>query len=376
MSVESRLSSIRQNRGLTAADLAKRVGVSRQTIYAIESGSYVPNTAVALRLARHLEVSVEDLFALAESSEDPAESVTATMLSPIPTAPGRPVRLSKVKDNWICAPADNTPYYLAEADGIVTQKRQTPDQSQSRVRVQIISGDESIHKRLVIAGCDPAIGLLSRMAERLSAVEVVAVPASSRRALDWLKAGKVHMAGSHIEDTATGEFNVPYLRQLMPDEDFTVVTFAQWEEGFIVARGNPLGMRSAEQLASPKLRLVNREHGSGSRALLDALLRKAGVPSSKVNGYRKVAAGHLAAAYSVSTGEADCCVAPPSAARAFGLDFVPLRGERFDLAVRREFLDLPAVRCLLDVLQRASLRRKLESLAGYDTSQTGRMVCQ
>ncbi len=372
MSVESRLSSIRQVRGIAAADLAKRVGVTRQTIYAIESGSYVPNTTVALRLARELEVPVEDLFMLAESPVARPESVTATMLSTAPASPGRPVRLSKVKDHWICAPAESVPYYLPEADGIVTPLRK----GSAATKVHVINSDESMHKRLVIAGCDPAIGLLTRMAERLSGVEVVAVPASSRRALEWLKEGKVHIAGSHLEDPVSGEFNVPYLRKLMPHEDLTVVTFARWEEGFVVARGNPHAIRKASDLGRAKLRLVNREPGSGSRALLDLLLRDAGMPSSKVGGYGKVASGHLAAAYSVFAGDADCCVATPSAARAFGLDFVPLRGERFDFSLRREFVDLPAVRSLLEVLQRASLRRKLEALAGYDTSQTGRTVCQ
>lgn len=372
MSVESRLSSVRQVRGISAAELAKRVGVSRQTIYAIESGSYVPNTAVALRLARELEVPVEDLFALAEPTQRRPETMKATMLSSAPAPSGRPVRLSKVKEEWICAPAESIPYYLPEADGIVTQARKGSDQA----TIHMLGADEPIDKRLVIAGCDPAIGLLTRMAERLAGVEIVAVPASSRRALEWLKQGKVHIAGSHLEDPQSGEFNVPYLRKLMPSEDLTVVTFARWEEGFVVARGNPRGIREASDLARPKVRLVNRETGSGSRALLDTLLRDAGMPSAKVRGYDQVACGHLAAAYAVFTGETDCCVATPSAARAFGLEFVPLRGERFDFSVRREFVDLPAVRSLLDVLQRASLRRKLETLAGYDTSQTGRMVCQ
>jgi len=363
---------VRQARGIAAVDLAKRVGVSRQTIYAIESGSYVPNTTVALRLARELEVPVEDLFALAEPNEACPLTIHATMLSPAPTPPGRPVRLCRVKKQWICAPVESIPYYLSEADGIVTQTRR----GSGEARIRTLGADEPIDKRLVVAGCDPAIGLLTRMAERLAGVEIVAVPASSRRALEWLKQGKVHIAGSHLEDPQSGEFNVPYLRKLIPNEDLRVVTFARWEEGFVVARGNPQSIRQPSDLGRSRLRIVNREPGSGSRALLDMLLRGAGMASAEIGGYDRVASGHLAAAYAVFTAEADCCVATPSAARAFGLDFVPLRGERFDFSVRREFVDLPAVRSLLDVLQRASLRRKLESVAGYDTSQTGRTVCQ
>jgi molybdate-binding protein len=323
-------------------------------------------------LARELETRVEDLFLLAEPDEGRLETIRATVLSPDPTPSGRPVRLSRIKEQWICAPAESIPYYLPEADGIVTQTRK----GSGEATIQTLGSEEAIDKRLVVAGCDPAIGLLTRMAERLAGVEIVAVPASSRRALEWLKQGKVHIAGSHLEDPQSGEFNVPYLRKLMPNEDLTVVTFARWEEGFVVARGNPHGIRQPGDLGRPKLRIVNREPGSGSRALLDMLLRGAGIPSEKVNGYDRVASGHLAAAYTVFRSDADCCVATPSAARAFGLDFVPLRGERFDFSVRREFVELPAVRGLLDALQRAALRRKLESVAGYDTSQTGRIVCE
>jgi molybdate-binding protein/DNA-binding XRE family transcriptional regulator len=351
-------------------DLAKRVGVSRQTIYAIESGSYVPNTTVALRLARELEVTVEEMFSLSELGETAAQSVKVNLLASPHLETGAPVRLARLKERWIAGPVPSVPYYLPEADGIVKQTRK----GSSQATVQLIGADKPLAKRLLIAGCDPAIGLLTRMTEQLSGVEIVAVPASSRRALEWLKQGMVHIAGSHLEDPATGEFNLPHLRGLMPEEDLSVVTFARWEEGFVVARGNPLGIRQASDLAHPGIRFINREAGTGSRALLDNLLRKAGVPMQKVRGYDQFAVGHLAAAYSVASGASNCCLATRSAARAFGLDFVPLHEERFDFAIRQESLDLPAVRSLFDVLHRASLRRKLESLAGYDTSQTGRMV--
>lgn len=370
MSVASRLSAVRQSRGIAAAELARRVGVSRQTIYAIESGSYVPNTAVALRLARELEVAVEDLFSLGEPPPPPETTVRAKLLSPLEPAANQPVRIARLQNQWVAAPVEGAPYFLPEADGILTR----PPKGSAKGSVQLIAAPEALNKRLFLAGCDPAIGLLARIVEKLSGIEILTAPASSRRALEWLKQGVVHVAGSHLEDPRSGEFNVPFLRRIMPRENLTVVTFARWEEGFVVARGNPLGIRQAGDLAASKVRLVNRETGSGSRALLDSLLRQAGVPFQRVQGYERVAPGHLDAAHRVAIGAADCCVATPSAARAFGLDFVPLHGERFDFAVRREFLDLPAVRILLDVLQRAELRRKLESLAGYDTSETGRVV--
>jgi len=192
--------------------------------------------------------------------------------------------------------------------------------------------------------------------------------------LSWLQEGKVHIAGSHLEDPKTGEFNLPFLRKEYPGEDLCVVTFARWEEGLVVSPGNPKSIRKPQDLGRKGVQFVNREPGSGSRALLDQLLAKAGVETAKVHGYERVAYGHLAAAYCVVAGEADACLATRSAAKTFGLAFVPLHSERYDLVMRRRALDIPAVKAFLDVLQRAALRRKLEVLAGYDTSETGSVV--
>jgi molybdopterin molybdotransferase/putative molybdopterin biosynthesis protein len=152
------------------------------------------------------------------------------------------------------------------------------------------------------------------------------------------------------------------------------VTFAQWEEGLVVAPGNPLAIRKIEHLARKNVRFANREQGSGSRALLDEMLADAGMTAGQVQGYGRISYGHLAAAYSVASGEADCCLATRSAAQTFGLDFVPLRFERYDLVMRKQTLELPAAQAFLDVLQRGTLRRRLEVLAGYDTSHTGAVL--
>ena len=184
----------------------------------------------------------------------------------------------------------------------------------------------------------------------------------------------MHIAGSHLEDANTGEFNLPYLRKNFPKEDFSVVTFARWEAGLVIAAGNPKSLRGMEDLVRDNVRFVNREAGSGSRGLLDKLLEKAGIGAHQVHGYDRIAGGHLAAASHVVSGTADACLATRSAAQAFGLDFIPLHSERYDLVMRRQTADLPAVKAFLDVLQRAALRRKLEVLAGYDTSRTGSVI--
>jgi putative molybdopterin biosynthesis protein len=368
--VRSRLAQIRKSRGVGASDLARRVQVTRQTIYAIEAGTYVPNTEVALNLARELEVTVDELFSLQEGALKSPESLAAEVLSGAVPVKGQPVRICQIGSRWVSVPVSASPYLMPEADGIIKRT----GRANGRADLVVFAKEEAAQKRLVLAGCDPATGFLSRMVEKISGVEVISAAASSKLALTWLSEGKVHIAGSHLEDPKTGEFNLPFIRKQFPNEDFSVVTFARWEEGLVIAPGNPKSVRKIEDLARKNVRFVNREPGSGSRALLDKLLEKAGMDAPTVKGYDRIAYGHLAAAYCVASQDADACLATRSAAQAFGLDFLPLHSERYDLVMRKRSLDLPAVKAFLDVLQRATLRRKLEVLAGYDTSQTGTLL--
>ncbi len=368
-SVNNQVAEIRKSRGIAASELARRVSVSRQTIYAIEAGTYVPNTEVALHIARELEVTVDELFSLGEDRQKAPESIAAEVLSGLPVEKGQSVRVCQVGSRWISVPVSASPYYMPEADGIIKAGR-----AGHRADLVVFAKDDASAKRLILAGCDPAANLLAHMVERVSGIEVIPAAASSKLGLTWLKEGKVHIAGSHLEDPKTGEFNLPYLRKEFPDKDFIVITFAHWEEGLVVASGNPKSLRKIEDVARKAVRIVNREPGSGSRALLDRLLAKAGIGRGQVQGYDREARGHLAAAYSVVSGDADACLATRSAAQTFGLDFVPLHSERYDLVLRKKTAGLPVIQTFLDVLQRAALRRKLEVLAGYDTSATGSLV--
>ena len=362
MQIRTLLQNVRKARGISAAELAKQVEVSRQTIYAIEDGSFVPNTAVALRLARVLDVGVEELFALDRPNE--TRAIDAELLAGSEPEEGRLVRLCTVNERLIAVPVADFPTYLPAADGAISGK------SGSRVSVQPAVDLPLSGKRLLLAGCDPALSLLAEALEP-SGIEMIGVPCSSRRALEYLKQGRVHGAGSHLRDSASGDYNVPLINKLFPGGGIRIVTFAVWEQGLVLSRGNPKNIRSIPDLADKRAIVMNREKGSGSRDLLDKELRKAGVAAKTLTGYENRASGHLSAAYAVAAGKADCCVATRSAARRFGLDFIPLAVERFDLAFSKESLELPAVKALLDLLNRTALKRKLEAIAGYDTAHTG-----
>ena len=365
MQVRTRLQELRRKRGLSAADLARRVGVSRQTIYSIEDGSFVPNTTVSLQLARALDVSVEEMFFIEE--EKVTEPIRADLLRGEQVTEGQLVRFCRVRERLVAVPVSSVPAYLPPADGTV--------ESRTKQTVAIKPSGElpGEGKRLLLAGCDPALSLLSE-ALRSSEIEILNVPCSSRCALQWLKEGGVHAAGSHLLDRATGDYNLPIIRRLLPKGSVRVVSFAVWEQGLVLQRGNPKSIRSLADLGRKDLRLMNREKGSGSRDLLDTGLRQFGIKSEAVKGYNSIAEGHLAAAYAVAAGSADCCIAPRSAARCFGLDFVPLAVERFDLSFAHAALELPAAKALLDLLNRSDLRRRLQSIAGYDTAHTGEVL--
>jgi putative molybdopterin biosynthesis protein len=241
-------------------------------------------------------------------------------------------------------------------------------------RPSVLPLDEGWHAaddRLLLAGCDPAASLLARHAARAGVTLVIAL-ANSSTALAPLKRGQAHAAGTHMVGGEPGEPNRAAVRAAFPGSGVAVIAFAGWEEGFVVARGNPLRIRAAADLARPGIGMVNREQGSGSRQLLDRLLRIAGVRARSVRGYGTNSPGHLDAAWHVYSGLADCCIATRSAARAFGLDFIPLRVERYDLVIRREHLALRPVDRLLDALTRAPLRRESDALCGYDTCETGK----
>jgi molybdate-binding protein/DNA-binding XRE family transcriptional regulator len=369
--IENHLSLLRQKRGLAAAHLAEMAGVSRQTIYAMEAGNYVPNTAVALKLARALEVRVEELFSLPGDLPGPAFRMEQAALLPGSESPqeGQPVELCRVEGRLVASAPSPAPWYFPASDAIVAAQ----PAPHAKARVRVFEADRQFQNRLLIAGCDPAISVLARHVQT-AGVELVLAHRNSSQALALLKERYVHVAGTHLRDESSGESNLPAIAGIFPRHAVAVIAFAVWEEGIVTARGNPKAIRGVEDLARPDVTMVNREAGAGSRKLLDAHLARLKIPVSSVRGYRVEALGHLPAAWRVQTGEADCAIATRAAARLFGLGFLPLVSERYDLAIRRQHVDLPGIRALLDVLSRSQFRRELDSLGGYDTTTSGQRM--
>jgi molybdate-binding protein/DNA-binding XRE family transcriptional regulator len=369
--IENNLALLRQRRGLAAAHLAEMAGVSRQTIYAMEAGTYVPNTAVALKLARLLEVRVEELFALPGDLPPPEFRMEQAALLPGLEMPleGQPVELCRVDDRLVASAPSPVPWYFPASDAIVTS-RPAP---RGKAKLRVFDAERQFHNRVLVAGCDPAISVLARHVQA-AGVELVLAHRNSSQSLELLKEHFVHVAGTHLRDETSGESNLPAIAALFPRHRVAVISFAVWEEGIVTARGNPKGIRGVEDLARPDVAMVNREAGAGSRKLLDACLQRLHIAAAGVRGYHSEAPGHLPAAWRVQTGEADCCIATRAAARLFGLGFVPLVSQRYDLAIRRQHLELPGIRAMLDALSRSQFRRELDSLGGYDTTAAGQRM--
>jgi putative molybdopterin biosynthesis protein len=369
--IKTNLGKLRLQRRISAIQLASVVGISRQTVYAMEAGTYVPNTAVALRLARALDSSVEDLFTLLDqNSQNKARHDSALLLPGSDTlAPGQGVQLCQVDKRLVASAPSPVPWFFPLADAVVTDK----PPRQGKTGIQIFHSDCVFSGRILVAGCDPAISVLSRYA--LSAgVELVLAHRNSTQALALLKQGCIHVAGTHLSHDPSGESNLLEINRLFPKNSVAVITFAVWEQGIITARNNPKIIRGIEDFARKDVVIVNREPGAGARTLLDSSLKKLRMETSKVRGYGKFASGHLSAAWQVQSGVADCCLSTRAAARALGLHFIPLLSERYDLVIRRPHLDLPRIQNLLDTLSRSDFRRELEGLGGYDTKVTGQRL--
>jgi putative molybdopterin biosynthesis protein len=286
--------------------------------------------------------------------------------------PGQPLQLCRVYNKVVGVAATPIPSFLPAADAVLLRASH-PGKPAAKALIQPLLLDQEYGRRLLIAGCDPGLSVLGRHLKQVG-IELVMASCSSLKALELLKQKRIHIAGSHLRDEGTGESNLPAVRKLFPGRNVRVVNFATWEEGIVVARGNPKGIRNQEDLARNDLRLINREDGAGSRLLLDSTLRRLGFKPSKVKGYDQIAYGHIPAAWHVHSGYADYCIATRAAARVFGLDFLPLVSERFDLIFPRQYEELATTRVLLETLNHAPFQRELEMLGGYDTSQTGKLL--
>jgi molybdate-binding protein/DNA-binding XRE family transcriptional regulator len=363
--VDSHVRPHRERLALSQQALADVVGVSRQSIVAIEAGRSVPSTALALRLARALRCGVEDLFGLR------TESGLAVRLAPggedaAPADDRRSrVALAEIDGKWVA-------HRLAwdarvAADGIIARRPST-----RTAVVKPLADSDRLRSNVLVAGCAPLLGALAQHAG-LAPVGLRAcwLHASSGHALDLLEAKLVHVAGLHLRD-ASGDANVAAVRARFPGRRLLIANLTRWREGLVVPAGNPLKIRSGADLLRPGLRIARRDEGSGAHKLLVDLLAAEGVETPVLTG--PFATGHTDVATLVACGAADVGIAIEGVALASDLGFVPLVEERFDLVVPGDIADQPIVARLLETLENPNFRADADNLPGYDTELCGHVT--
>jgi putative molybdopterin biosynthesis protein len=356
----------RQARGFSQQQLAGMAGVSRQAVSAVESGLSDPSLRVALALARALGMTVEEVF----GPGSPAAPVAARPVAPLGDDDAR-VALAPMGDEFVALPLSGTSASRAgflPAGGLAFDTERSATNGHRSVRPIGLP-----RPTLVVAGCDPAIPLLETPLGLLDPpVALTWWACPSQEALRLAAEGLVHVAGAHLLGSS-GEYNTGPARELLP-QGAEVIGFCSWREGLVLRpelAGDVAGLRDA---ARRGLRLVNREPGSEARSVLDRELAAAGIAGDELPGYATRATGHLQVVAAITAGLADIGVASEPAALAYGLAFIPLAAERFDLVIPVDVAGSREVQGLIKVLSSRWLLDQLASLPGYDPTRCGEHV--
>ncbi len=352
--VPVRLGSRRRQAGCSQQALAARVGISRQALNAIEGGRQSPSVVVALALARELRCRVEDLF-----GEEVFERLEVELVG---GRGGSRVAAGQVGGRWVAHALGGADYEAS--DGVVVEV-----DAGGRGRVEVHGGSASVGQNVLVAGCAPLLATLARGAgERFAGVQPRWIRASSGRALELLERGLVHIAGLHTVEGAGGG-NAEVVRRRFGGQEMLLVNLITWRQGLLLARGNPMGLRP-DDLGRPGVRLAWREEGSGARRLLMEALGRSGVEQAPGG---PLLEGHMEVGMAVASGAADAGVAIEAAAVAFGLDFIPMSSERFDLALPLALAEGGAGR-VLDKVDSAAFRAEAAAFGGYGVGSTGQAI--
>jgi putative molybdopterin biosynthesis protein len=310
------------------------------------------------------------------------QTISARLTRKVTSPPGDDdyIRLAvgKVGDQVLAAPLSRGAGVitsLVRADGITVLPR--GDQglpAGSEVTVQLYRRpDEIEHTIFAIGSHDITIDIMAQFLavknRRLASSNV-----GSLGGLVALSRGEAHLAGSHLLDPDSGEYNLKYIKQVLPDVPVKIIVLVGRQQGLMVARGNPKNIQSLKDLARETVSYVNRQSGAGTRVLLDYHLRLMGIPPTMIKGYHQEEFTHLAVAAAIASSRADCGLGIAAAAQALELDFVPLYQERYDLIIPLRYYEDELLQPLLDLFTDTNFKKTVASLPGYNIDQMGQEI--
>jgi putative molybdopterin biosynthesis protein len=212
---------------------------------------------------------------------------------------------------------------------------------------------------------------LSKYDRRLASANV-----GSLGGLIALKNGEAHIAGSHLLDPNTGEYNIPYIKRYLTGVPIHVYGFVGREQGLIVRRGNPKRISGLNDLRNSKINFINRQRGAGTRVLLDYHLSKLMINGEDILGYNQEEYTHLGVAAAVASGRADCGLGIPAAAKSLDLDFIPLFQETYQLIIPKFIAESELLRPLFEVMNEKSFQQAILGMPGYDVRQMGKLIAE
>jgi putative molybdopterin biosynthesis protein len=288
--------------------------------------------------------------------------------------------IGKVGDKYIANPltrAAGVTMSMVRADGLLRVPATSLGYEQGEeAEIELYKPLQQIDNTMVFAGShDMTLDLLASAVHRHDPDRFVSsAHVGSLGGILAIRKGDAHAAGVHLLDENTGEYNVSFAKKYLADVPFVLINLVYRQQGWIVPVGNPAAIQTVNDLQQEGLIYINRQRGAGTRLLFDYLLKQAGMQPEQVYGYNREDFSHLSVAAAVAGGTADCGLGIQSAAKVFGLDFVPVAEERYDLLMTKEFYESEAGNALLTVMTSDSFRSEVENLGGYSCRDTGKVI--
>ncbi len=325
---------------------------------------------------------IEFYLGISMSREEKIKAILSRQIaSPIGVDEFVRVKVGRVGQKYIVTPMGRGAGLLmsvVRADGYIVIPEGSEGFSHgTEITVHLWRTKEEIDNTIVCIGShDNTLDVLYNfLRKRYPHVTLSSAHVGSMGGLVAIKKGEAHLAGTHLLDEETGQYNVPFIKRLMPDKKVLLINLVYRLQGLIVKKGNPKNIKGFEDLIREDITFINRQAGSGTRLLLDKHLRELGISPASIRGYERDEYTHMGVASAVLTGRADVGLGILSAAQALGLDFIPVAEERYDLLIPHEFLDLPIIEALLFIIREdEEFRRAVKYLGGYDIRDMGKII--